>query len=183
MFDFSLDWNYASYLQPMYTPLWSNAHMIAGAIFASWLVYPIMYFTNTMNALNFPAMNSGTFDESGNTYNISRIMTPEFTLNKTAMDAYSTPRWAPSYSMYFFWGFAATAGSIVYAILWYGKETYVMLWASFRNRRNEDYDDPYLKVMSHDPRVPHWWYLALAAVCAALAFAQIYEGDMKLSWW
>ncbi|KAG6357961.1 hypothetical protein INS49_013844 [Diaporthe citri] len=51
MLDVTLDWNYASFLSPLYTPLWANAHQIAGAIFCCWLLYPIMYFT-TINSQN-----------------------------------------------------------------------------------------------------------------------------------
>ncbi|KKA18217.1 hypothetical protein T310_7843, partial [Rasamsonia emersonii CBS 393.64] len=168
LLNFSFDWNYVAFWSPLYTPLWSTAHQVAGAVFTCWLLYPILYFTNAMDALNFAPMSTATWDSSGQDYNISRIMTPEFTLNKTAMDAYSLPRWSPSYAMYFFWGFAGTAAAIVYAILWYGKDTYTNLLDSLRNR-NKDYDDPYLKVMSHDPRVPHWWRDAAVLVVRILS--------------
>ncbi|MCJ1310233.1 hypothetical protein MMC25_003895 [Agyrium rufum] len=182
LLDVSLDWNYISFLSPLYTPLWSTMTQVAGAMFAIWLIYPILYFSNSMNAQNFPPMSSGTWDEDGNKYNISRILTPNFELDQEALDNYSRPFWSPSYAMYFFWGFASTAASIFYAALWYGKDNYYALKDAWNARRN-DYDDPYLKLMSFDPRVPHWWYLALLATCSALAFAQIYEAQMDLPWW
>ncbi|KAL9111260.1 MAG: hypothetical protein Q9227_004338 [Pyrenula ochraceoflavens] len=180
--DLSLDWNYISFLSPLYTPLWSTMTQSIGVLFAVWFLYPIMYFSNTMNAKSFQAMSSSTFDDTGAEYNISRVMNPDFTLNQTAMDAYSKPYWSPSYAMYFFWGFAATAAAIMYAALWYGKSNYDALKEAWNNRR-ADYNDPYLKLMSFDPRVPHWWYLALLVVCAALAFVQLYEADMGMPWW
>ncbi|KAI9731219.1 MAG: hypothetical protein M1834_005412 [Cirrosporium novae-zelandiae] len=182
LLDFSLDWNYISYFSPMYTPLWSTANQAAGALAASWVLYPIMYFSNTMNAKKFAPMSSGTWDASGAEYNISRILTSTHTLNQTAMDEYSTPHWSPSYAMYFFWGFSGSTGAMVYAALWYGKSSWTALKDAYHNRR-EDYDDPYLKVMAGSPRVPHWWYITLLVVCAALGIAQLYEGEMDLPWW
>ncbi|KAL8404602.1 hypothetical protein RB594_009451 [Gaeumannomyces avenae] len=182
LLDISLDWNYASYLQPMYTPLWSNASQIAGAVLACWLIYPIMYFSNSLGALNYPPMSSGTFDSDGNKYNISRILTSDYTLNQTALDAYSPPAWSISYAMYFFWGFACSAGAVVYAALWYGRDSWRAVADAWAGRRN-DYGDPYLKLMSRTPRVPHWWYLSLLAVCLGLSFGCIYGADLGLPWW
>ena len=42
MLDLTLDWNYTGFFQPLYTPLWSNAHQIAGGIFSVWMIYPII---------------------------------------------------------------------------------------------------------------------------------------------
>ncbi|EJT75799.1 oligopeptide transporter 6 [Gaeumannomyces tritici R3-111a-1] len=172
--------NWQSY--PMYTPLWSNASQIAGAVLACWLIYPVMYFSNSLGALNYPPMSSGTFDSDGNKYNISRILTSDYTLNQTALDAYSRPAWPASYAMYFFWGFACSAGAVVYAALWYGRDSWRAVADAWAGRRN-DYDDPYLKLMSRTPRVPHWWYLSLLAVCLGLSFGCIYGADLGLPWW
>lgn len=41
MLDISLDWNYISFLQPLYTPLWANMSQAIGALLACWMIYPI----------------------------------------------------------------------------------------------------------------------------------------------
>ena len=182
LLDISLDWNYVSFFSPLYTPLWANANVYLGAMGLCWFIYPIMYFTNALNALNFAPMSSGTWDNTGNQYNISRIMTPQFTLNQTAMDDYSKPYWSASYAMYFFCGFAASTGALLYSCLWYGKEAWDGLKMGWFNKR-DSYDDPYLKLMEHLPRVPHWWYALLLAVCTALSLGQLYGAGMQLPWW
>ncbi|KAF7956268.1 hypothetical protein EAE96_005188 [Botrytis aclada] len=182
LLDISLDWNYVSYWSPLYTPLWSNANQFIGAMLACWLIYPLLYFTNTLNAMNFPAMGSGTYDSTGASYNISRILNPDYTLNQEAMDAYSKPYWSASYALQFFFGFAASTGAMLYAALWYGKPAYQGMKDAFRNRRS-NYDDPYLKLMEEFPRVPHWWYGLLLLVCSGLAIGQLYGGEMQLPWW
>lgn len=182
LLDITLDWNYATFWQPLYTPLWANASQIGGAIVACWMIYPIMYFTNTLKAQNFPPMSSGTFDVSGAKYKTSSVLTPQWSLNQTAMDAYSLPHWSISYAMYFFWGFAASAGALVWSALWFGKDSYVALVEAW-NGRQSDYNDPYLKLMSRTQRVPHWWYLTLLAACMALSLGCLYGAEIGLPWW
>lgn len=179
----SADWNFVSFLSPNYSPLWANASLIVGALATSWAIYPALYFSNTLNAKNFPPMSSGTYDAYGQRYNISRVISmPSFTLNQTAMDEYSLPYWSVSYVMYFFWGFACSTGALVYAALWYGKSSYVAVVDAFKGRR-EDYNDPYIQLMQRTPRVPHWWYLSLLLVCIALSLGALYGGDFTLPWW
>lgn len=182
LLDLSLDWNYVTFFQPLYTPLWSNASQIFGAIFSVWMIYPIMYFTNTLNAKNYPPMSSKTFDDTGAVYNISSIMNPDWTLNQKAMDNYSLPNWSISYAMYFFWGFCCSAGALVWSILWYGKDSWIAIKEAWQGRR-DDYGDPYLKLMSRTGRVPHWWYLSLLAICVALSLGCLYGADIGLPWW
>lgn len=182
LLDLTLDWNYASFLSPLYTPLWANASGIVGAFAAVYLIYPLLYFNNVLNGLNFPPMSSGTFDDTGKRFDIQRVLTREYTLNQTAMDAYSRPYWSASYAMVFFWGFACSTGAVVYSVLWYGKDSWVAVREAWAGRR-EDYNDPYLKMMQRCERVPHWWYLALLAVCFAVSMGTIYGADLGLPWW
>ena len=109
-------------------------------------------------------------------------MTSNYELNQTAMDNYSLPHWSGSYAMYFFWGFACSTGALLYSFLWYGKSSYLIITESWHGRR-DDYGDPYLKLMDRLPRVPHWWYGALLAVCVALSLGCLYGGNMELPWW
>ncbi|KAH9817762.1 OPT oligopeptide transporter protein [Teratosphaeria destructans] len=184
LLDITLDWNYINgTLQPMYTPLWAFGNQAGGIIFACWLLYPILYYTNTFGSKTFPAMSSNTFDEDGNPYNITRVMTPDYQLNQTAMDNYSQPHWGTSYVFYFFWGFAASTGAMLYSVLWYGKDCYTVFMNSWKGKAMDDYNDPYLKIMSVHKRVPHWWYFALLAVCFALSLGTIYGGKFDLPWW
>ncbi|CAK7200166.1 hypothetical protein SEUCBS139899_002857 [Sporothrix eucalyptigena] len=180
--DFSLDWNYISFFSPLYIPLWSNASQIGGALIACWLIYPILYFCNVLGAQTYPPMSSDTFDTTGNSYDVSAVLTPQYTLNQTAMDAYSQPRWSTSYAMNFFFGFACSTGAILYSILFYGKDSYQAVVNAWKNRRS-DYDDPYLKLMSRTARVPHWWYLVILGLCMALSIGCLYGADLGLPWW
>nr|XP_001400241.2 hypothetical protein ANI_1_3030024 [Aspergillus niger CBS 513.88] len=150
--DLSLDWNYITFMYPYYTPLWSSMNQCIFVIFCIWILYPAIYFTNTMNAQNFAPMDTDTYTVNGSTYDVSAIVGSNLEVNRTALAEYGSPYWAPSYVFYWFWTFAALTASMTYAILWYGKSG----WEDFKNAWNNkrsDYDDPYLKLMSFQKRV------------------------------
>jgi hypothetical protein len=171
--DISLDWNYINgTLQPMYTPLWFNLNQGVGVIFTCWLLYPILYYYNIFGSQTFPAMSSDTFQANGSVYDITAVMTSDYELNQTAMNAYGQPYFATSYVFYFFWGFAASTVAMLYSVLWYGKDSYRAIIDAFKGKR-EDYDDPYMKLMSIHKGVPHWWYIALLAICAAVSLGTV----------
>ena len=180
--DLSFDWNYASFFSPLYTPLWANANRFVGALLTCWVLYPIMYFTNTLGAQRFAPMSSGTWDETGSRYDISSVLTRNYTLNQTAMDSYSKPYWSGSYAMHFFWGFASSTGVLVYAVLFHGLASWEYIRDSWKNKPT-DYDDPYLRLTAHLPRVPKSWYIILLVTCLAVSLGQLYGADMQLPWW
>lgn len=183
MLDISLDWNYISFFSPLYTPFWSTALQVAGSIFCCWFLYPILYFTNTRDSQAVPVMSSSTFDSSGLSYNISRVLTPNFRGNYTAMAEYSLPYWSTSYAMSFFWGFASSAAAIVFAVCFYGSTAWYVIRKTVKDGRGSYSDDPYLKVMDSHPRVPHWWYLIILVIAGGLSIGSLYGGDWGLPWW
>lgn len=183
MLDISLDWNYINFFSPLYTPLWSTATQVAGALFCCWFLYPILYFTDSLDSKSFPAMSSSTYDSTGTKYNISRVLTASGHGNYTAMAEYSQPYWSTAYSMTFFWGFASSAGAIVFAILWYGKDGWQAVRDTVRHGRTSNEDDPYLKLMAGHPRVPHWWYLIILFIAGGLSIGSLYGGHWELPWW
>lgn len=127
-------------------------------------------------------MDTDTYTFNGSTYDVTAIMTADNKLNETALAEYGKPYWSPSYVFFWFWTFAALSASMAYAILWYGKSG----WEDFKNAWNNnrsDYDDPYLKLMAFQKRVPHWWYIALLIPCLVIGIAQGYEGNMKMPAW
>ncbi|GIZ39931.1 hypothetical protein CKM354_000329300 [Cercospora kikuchii] len=184
--DFSLDWNYINgTMQSMYTPFWASTNQFTGIFVAVWTIYPILYYTNSLDAQNYAAMSASTFDREGKDYNISRVLTPQYILNQTAMDEYSPPYWSVSYVFCIFWGIAASMSACAFVLLWYGKDTWAIVRKVFRKEVKSDghYDDPYLKLMAGSPRVPHWWYLTLLGLCASFSIATVEAGGFNLPWW
>ena len=121
LLDLSLDWNYASFFQRLYTPVWANLNRFTGAILACWILYPIAYFSNTFDALKYPPMSSGTWDEAGRGFYMTAIFpTGLDQKHTTTIHSLESPKWSFSYATHFFWGFASTGAVIAYALLFHG---------------------------------------------------------------
>jgi hypothetical protein len=86
--DISLNWNHVGFLSPLFTPLWANANQYLGAMVLCWFIYPLMYFTNVLNAKYYPPMSSGTWDDTGARYNISLIYGTVNLLTGVAVSAF-----------------------------------------------------------------------------------------------
>lgn len=75
----------------MVSPLWVSVTQGVAIIFACWILYPILYYTNTFNAQKFGAMTTSVYTAAGKPYNASAILTPEFQLNQTALAERGAP--------------------------------------------------------------------------------------------
>lgn len=183
--DFTFDWNYINgTMESMYTPLWASMNQFAGIFLAVWVLYPVLYYANVLDAQKYGAMSALTFDRNGNEYNVSRILTPDHKLNRTALGHYSEPYWSVPYVFSFYWGFAASTGACLYVLLWYGRDSWEVMRNAFGKRDNLLHgDDPYIRLMAGSRRVPHWWYLVLLAICFGLSLATIDGGNLDLPWW
>jgi hypothetical protein len=117
--------------------------------FAS-LVYP---------ALTRTASANGNFDHFGAPYNTSSILTPEFTFNQTAYEAYSPIMLGPAFSLTYGLSFAGLISTIVHVAIFYGGDI-------IRRARSAKYEDAdvHLKLMRKYKEAPEWWFLATFAV-------------------
>ncbi|KAJ5628950.1 hypothetical protein N7490_011178 [Penicillium lividum] len=86
----SFDWNVISvYSYPLTYPFFSYTQQFMGT-FLGGLIIIALYWSNTNWAAYLPINSSGIFDNTGNSYNISKVMkTGTGTLNEDAYKAYS----------------------------------------------------------------------------------------------
>lgn len=86
----SFDWNViGSYFQPLAFPFFSFVQQFAGTVLAG-LVIAGLYFSNVRWSAYLPINSSGIFDNTGSSYNISRVVLPNTgSLNETAYLEYS----------------------------------------------------------------------------------------------
>ncbi|EMF12399.1 OPT superfamily oligopeptide transporter [Sphaerulina musiva SO2202] len=182
-FTLSLDYNYINgFLKPLVSPLWVSVTQGVAIIFACWILYPILYYTNTFNAQKFGAMTTSVYTAAGKPYNASAILTPEFQLNQTALAERGAPHWAPSYIFRFFWGLTSISATIAFALCYYGSSAWQIAVASLSGRYIE-YNDPYLQVMSRYPKVPRYWYAVVLVLSVSMSLLTFYQGGFQLPWW
>lgn len=122
--------------------------------------------------------DSTTYDNTGVSYNVTRILTPKFTLDIEAYKAYSPLFLSTTFAMSYGLSFAAIASLIVYTYLNHGSQ----IWGQFRNSTKEE-PDIHMKLMSKYKEAPTWWYLVLFALMVALSLVTILAFPTNLTWW
>ncbi|PSS37359.1 hypothetical protein PHLCEN_2v836 [Hermanssonia centrifuga] len=87
----TLDWAQITFIgSPLATPWWAEANVAAAIVIFFWIITPILYYTNTWYSKYMPISSTGSFDNTGNAYDVTRILTPEGTFDPDKYKAYST---------------------------------------------------------------------------------------------
>lgn len=114
----------------------------------------------------------------GNTYNISRILTPEHTVDPVAYEQYSPLMLSTAFALTYGMNFASIAALVSHTYLFHGPE----IWRRFKSSKGE-LDDIHMKIMRKYRLVPTWWYLALLAVMTAFAFVSALAYPTGMAWY
>lgn len=122
--------------------------------------------------------DSSTYDNTGAAYNVTRIITPLFTLNETEYKEYSPLFMSTTFALSYGLSFAAIATLIVYTYLEHGSQ----IWQQFRGMKTEE-PDIHMKMMRKYKEVPNWWYGGLFAGMIVLSLITILAWPTNLTWW
>jgi hypothetical protein len=130
------------------------------------------------NFAHFPISGSGAFDKFGEPYNISKILTPQNTLNATAYDGYS-PLYLPvRFAFLYLLAFAMLTSVFVHVALYHGSAIY----KAAMGRKVEE-DDIHLKLMQAYPEVSGWIYAALGTIGFSLPIIATQAWDTGTPFW
>ncbi|RDW59569.1 putative isp4 protein-1 [Coleophoma cylindrospora] len=177
----TLDWSQISgFVGSPLIPPW---HAIANTLIGVTVFYvfgaSILHYTGTWSAAFLPMSDSATYDNVGNSYNVTRILTPQFTLNEAAYKAYSPLFLSTTFALSYGLSFAAISSLIVYTYLNHGKQ----IWAQFRNSTAEEKPDIHMKLMMKYKEAPTWWYMSLFVLMIGLSLITILAFPTNLTWW
>lgn len=137
-----------------------------------------VYYTNTYWTQYLPIASVHSFDNTGATYNVSRILTPEKTLDIAAYKEYSPIFLGSFFTITYGLSFATLSAVIVHTAIFHGSE----IIERFKLARNQD-ADIHLKMMRKYPDTPNWWYYSLFIVLFALSLVTILVWDTHMTWW
>ena len=115
-------------------------------------------------------VSSQTFDNTGNPYNVSRILNEDVTFNLDAYKAYSPVFLPLSYAVSYGISFAAITSTLTHTGIYYRKQ----IWNQTRRSLAEQ-PDIHARLMSVYKGVPDWWYLTVFG-------ASIRERDSACTW-
>jgi hypothetical protein len=80
-----------------------------------------------------PILSSAVFDNTGNPYNVTKILTPEFVFDDVAYKSYSRVFLPMTYVLSYALQFAALTALIVHTACWYGRD----IWTQCKQSWNE----------------------------------------------
>ncbi|KAJ5752388.1 OPT oligopeptide transporter [Penicillium odoratum] len=162
----TFDWNIASIVyDPIITPYYALVTITLGTLFLCICVTIPIWWTNVWQTAYFPIMSNSLFDDTGATYNVSKIMV-DGAFSAEAYEAYSPPYMTASYAVMFFCFFGAYMAGVVHIILYNRSELSKGFKAllQWKNAR-EDHEDVHNRLMKKYKDAPDWWYLIILALC------------------
>ena len=107
----TFDWTQMTYIgSPLATPWWAQGNIAGSIVFFYWFLCPILYYTNTFYAKYLPMSTSTSYDNTGNEYDVSRILTPEHTFDIAKYKAYSPLILSTTFALAYGLSFASVTG-------------------------------------------------------------------------
>ncbi|KAL5048337.1 hypothetical protein BDW71DRAFT_213464 [Aspergillus fruticulosus] len=176
----TFDWTQVSgfNFSPLIAPWHGIANTLLGMFIFFWVVTPALHYTGTQWAKYLPISDSSSYDNTGQVYNVSRILTPEMTLDKAKYEAYSPLFLSTTFSLAYGLSFATIIAVLLHAILFHGKD----IWARFR-RIGQEEEDIHGRLMARFKPVPLWWYGAITLIMIGMALGVTLGYPTHLSWW
>ncbi|KAL4885179.1 OPT oligopeptide transporter protein-domain-containing protein [Aspergillus karnatakaensis] len=176
----TFDWTQISgfNFSPLISPWHGIANTLIGMVLWFWIVTPALHYSGVNYAKYLPISDSSSYDNTGQVYNVSRILTPEMTLDATKYESYSPLFLSTTFSLAYGLSFATIIAVLVHAILFHGKD----IWARFR-RIGQEEEDVHGRLMSRFKTVPLWWYGAITLVMIGMALGVTQGYPTNLSWW
>jgi OPT family small oligopeptide transporter len=150
----TFDWAQIAYIgSPLATPWWAEANVAAGFVFFFWILTPALYYSNAMYAQFMPITSRGSYDNTGGTYNVTRILKADATIDIEAYRAYS-PLFIPTtFAISYGLSFASITATLTHCFLYFRKQ----IWVQSRRAMHEQ-PDIHARLMSAYRQVPDWWY-------------------------
>lgn len=181
----TFDWNTLSLLfDPISTPFFSILNNYFGMLIFSFAVIAPIYFTNVWNTSYFPINSTGVFDNKGNSYNVTRVLNADFSLNETAYEEYSPAYLSAAYAVAYSSFFAIYLAAVVHVLLYNRKEILVAVKSIWQGKRgNVDFDDVHNRLMRKYKEVPEVWYATVLAIAFIMGLICVTVYDTGLPAW
>ncbi|KAF7367756.1 Sexual differentiation process protein isp4 [Mycena sanguinolenta] len=175
----TFDWNQITYIgSPLATPWWAEANIFGGFVFFFWFLTPVLYFTNTWFGKFMPISSRTSYDNEMNSYNVSRILTADNTVDLEAYHNYSPLFISTTFAISYGLSFASITATLMHAFLYFRKQ----IWVQARRSLHEQ-PDIHARLMSRYPQVPEWWYLILFLSMFVLGIISIEVWPTQMPVW
>lgn len=123
-------------LSPLIPPWHAIANTLVGLIAFFWITTLGIHYSGAWYSEYLPISDSGSYDNTGNAYNVSRILTPEFELDEEAYRNYSPLFLSTTFGLTYGISFATIISLIVHTALYNGNE----IWTRAKVARTQEDD-------------------------------------------
>lgn len=138
LFPLTFDWAQIAYIgSPLLTPFWAAMNVVGGLVVVMWIIAPIAYYGNWLYASYMPILSAAVFDNTGNVYDVSRILTKDFLFDKDAYQNYSRVFLPITYVLSYGVQFAGLASLLTHTACWHGKD----IWTQWKRSITEVHDE------------------------------------------
>ncbi|KAF2709991.1 small oligopeptide transporter [Pleomassaria siparia CBS 279.74] len=176
----TFDWTYVtSYLlSPLLAPAHAHINTLIGLVVFVIITTIGITYTGSFYSDYLPMSTSQLFDNTQMPYNVSRVLSADFTFDLAKYKEYSPVFLAPTFALNYGLSFAALTAAVVHAIVFHRKE----IWYRFKTARNQE-PDIHMKMMAKYAPCPDWWYGILLFVSVMLGLTTVLVYDSQLPWW
>ncbi|XP_010246854.1 PREDICTED: oligopeptide transporter 7-like [Nelumbo nucifera] len=177
------DWSsISSYLgSPLASPWFATANVAMGFVLITYVITPIAYWLNLYKSKSFPVFSDNLFTSTGQRYNISAIIDPNFQLDIKAYEREGPLYLSAFFTMTYGVGFACLTATVVHVFLFHGRE----IWQLSKSAFQEQGMDIHTRLMMKYKQVPQWWFICLLClnIAATIFTCQYYNDQLQLPWW
>ena len=163
---------------PLIPPWHAIANTMIGVVLFFWVTTLGVHYTNTWYSNYLPISDSQSYDNTGNLYNVTNILTPDFTLDLAAYESYSPLFLSTTFALAYGLSFAAIAAVIVHTAIFHGQE----VWIKYRSMKSEE-EDVHFRMMQKYKDAPQWWYAGLFVVMFAISMGICLGYPTLMHWW
>lgn len=176
----TFDWTQISgfNFSPLIAPWYAIANTLIGMVCWYWILTAALHYSGQFWFKHLPISDSNSYDNTGQLYNVSKILTPQFTIDEAKYKAYSPLFLSTTFTLSYGLSFASMIAVLLHASLFHGKD----LWVRFRNFGREE-EDVHGRLMARFKRVPIWWYLAVTVIMIGIGLGVVLGFPTHLSWW
>ncbi|KAK4459869.1 sexual differentiation process protein isp4 [Cladorrhinum samala] len=134
LFPLTFDWAQIAYIgSPLLTPFWAAMNVVGGLVIVMWVIAPIAYYSNWLYSAYMPILSAAVFDNTGNVYDVGRVLTDDFMFDKEAYSNYSRVFLPITYVLSYSVQFAGLAALLTHTVCWHGKD----IWRQWKRSIEE----------------------------------------------
>jgi OPT family small oligopeptide transporter len=178
---FSFDWSSISVLGPMYTPLWAQMNYFFASVLFSWILTPILYYSNAWNGKELNNIyGREALTPFSTPYNISAVLDSNLQIRQ---DIVLPPiRLSMNRVLVYGAGFATLTAVLSQFVVFYFRKTMDVFRMPLQELLEKDV---HTRLMQKYPQVPWFWYAALfvCSTIGSIGVTMIRPSYFDSDWW